>query len=84
MINQEDFEGLTVGDIFDISFDGENKKGASFKIGFTELGNKAINDLMKRNPKITEKDVEEYIRKVSINLLVLYSQKIKENAGTGS
>lgn len=70
---------LKVEDIFEISFIDEEDGGALMDIGFTELGDKAMGDLMKRNPKITEKDIEEYIKGVASNLLVMLSEKVKKD-----
>lgn len=70
-------KGLTVDDIFVIRFLDDDKTGALMDVGFTEIGNQAIKDLMKRNPKITEKDIEDYIRRISARLIVLVSEKLK-------
>jgi hypothetical protein len=77
-INKAVNEGLTVGEIFTIEFVEEDEGGAIMNIGFTELGDKAISALRKRNPKIKEKDIEEYVRGISARLIVFLSEKIKE------
>jgi len=74
-LNKED---LRVKDIFEIKMFDEDDDGTIMHVGFTELGNKAVNALMKRNPKITEEDVEAYVRGISSRLIVLLAEKYLE------
>jgi hypothetical protein len=72
-------EGFKVEDIFTIDFNEEDPEGSLFQIGFTDLGSKAIDDLMKRYPQITEQHIEVYVKSIASRLLVFLSEKIKQD-----
>jgi len=72
---EEHFQGFKVEDIFTIELGEEEDDYASFQIGFTELGNKLINELINKYPQVTEKHIEEYIKSETQRLLVFLMEK---------
>ena len=72
-------EGFKVEDIFTIDINEEDSNGSLFQIGFTELGSKAIDTLMKKYPQITEQHIEVYVKSVASRLLVFLAENIKKD-----
>ena len=74
----EELKGLKVEDVFTIDLNEEDPDGSLFEIGFTEMGSKAIDALIKKYPQVTEEHIQVYVKSVASRLLVYLAEKHKE------